>query len=95
MNSYFLKVTSADRNEVAVSPCVGCDDNSVNLLVYNLDKSSFYNFTINSNNSVGEQSTTAASFCKQYISILNFLDNYISFKLLCHWVQDCTVYNVV
>ena len=49
MNSHFLKLTSADGNEVAVSPCVGCDKNSVNLLVDNLDGSSFYNFTIKSN----------------------------------------------
>ena len=66
MNSYFLKVTSADGNEVAVSTCVECY-NSVILLVENLDFSSFYNFIIKSNNSIGEQSTTAASFCKQYI----------------------------
>ena len=54
MNSYYLKVTSADGNEVAVSACVGCD-NSVILLVENFDLSSFYNFTINSNNRIGEQ----------------------------------------
>ena len=71
MNSYFLKVTSADGNEVAVSPCVGCDDNLVNLLVDNLNLSLFYIFIIKSSNSIGEQSTTAASFCKQYISIPN------------------------
>ena len=65
MNSYFLIVTNADGNEVAMSSCVGCDD-SVHLLVKNLSLSSFYNFIIKSNNSVGEQSTTAASFCKQY-----------------------------
>ena len=65
MNSYYLKVASADGNEVAVSACVGCD-NSVILLVDNLNLSSFYKFIIMSNNSIGEQSTTAASFCKQY-----------------------------
>ena len=68
MNSYLLIITSADGNEVAVSPCVGCDDNSVNLLVDNLNMSSFYKLTIKSNNSIGEQSTTAASFCKQTIN---------------------------
>ena len=64
MNSYYLKVASADGNEVDVSACVGCD-NSVILLVENLNLSSFYNFTIKSDNSIGEQSTTAASLCKQ------------------------------
>ena len=64
VNSYFLKVTNADGNTVAVSPCVECG-NSINLLVKNLNFSSFYNFTIKSNNSIGEQLTTAASFCKQ------------------------------
>ena len=68
MNSYFLIVTNADGNELALSLCVGCDDNSVNLLVENLNLSSFYKFIIKSNNSIGEQSTTAASFCKQYIN---------------------------
>ena len=64
MNSYFLNVTCAEGNEVAVSRCVGCgDDNSVNLLVEKLNFSSFYNFIIKSNNSIGEQSTTAVSFC--------------------------------
>ena len=71
VNSYFLKVTSADGRDVAVSPCVRCDDNSVNLLVKNLNLSSFYNFIIKSNNSIGEYSTTAISFCKQWIAIPN------------------------
>ena len=62
-------VTSADGNELTVSLCVGSDENSVNILVHNLDKSLFYYFTIKSNNSIGEQSTTAASFCKQYINL--------------------------
>ena len=69
MNSYFVIVTSADGNEVAVSLCVGCDDNSVNLLVDNLSFSSFYKLTIKSNNSMGEQSTTVASFCKYTFNV--------------------------
>ena len=68
MNSYFLIVTNADGNELGMSLCVGCSDNSVNLLVDNLNLSSFYKFIIKSNNSIGEQSATAASFCKQYIN---------------------------
>ena len=68
MNSYFLIVTNADGNELAVSACVGCSDNSVHLLVENLNLSSFYKFIIKSNNSIGEHSTTAALFCKQYIN---------------------------
>ena len=65
MNSYFLIVTNEDGNEVAKSSCIGFDD-SVSLLVKNLSLSSFYNFAIKSSNSIGEQTTTAASFCKQY-----------------------------
>ena len=45
MNTYYLKLTCADGNEVAVSPCVGCDENSVNLLFDNLGKSSFSQFS--------------------------------------------------
>ena len=69
MNSYFVTVTSAVGNEVAVSPCVGCNDNSINLLVKNLYLSSFYKLTIKSNNSIGEQSTTVASFCKYTFNV--------------------------
>ena len=43
-------------------------DVRITLLVDNLNLSSFYKFIIKSNNSIGEQSTTAASFCKQYIN---------------------------
>ena len=85
VNSYLLTVTNANGNEVAVSPCVECD-NSVSLLVENLDLSLFYNFTIKSSNNIGEQSTTAVSFCKQYISTPHCLENYIHFKLLCHCI---------
>ena len=67
MNSYYLKVASADGNEVAVSACVGCD-NSVILLVKILNLSSFYKFIIKCNNRIGEQSTSAASICEQYIN---------------------------
>ena len=66
VNSYLLTVTSADGNEVAVSPCVGCYDEFVTLLVENLNLSSFYNFTIISSNSIGKQSTKVSPFCKQY-----------------------------
>ena len=76
MNSYCLTVTNADGNEVTASPCVGSDNEFV---IENLNMSSFYYFTIISNNSIGEQSTKVAPFCKQHIY---FLIKYIDFKLL-------------
>ena len=65
MNYYCLEVTSAGRNEVAISPCVMSEDGHVRLLVENLTESSSYNFTIISNNSIGEQSTAAVLFSKK------------------------------
>ena len=62
MNSYCVKVTNAEGNKVAKSPCVRSDDRHVHLLVEELNESSSYNFTIISNNSIGEQSTTAFPF---------------------------------
>ena len=66
---------------------------TVNLSVDNLDNSSYYNITLKSSNSIGEQSTTAASFCKHTHYYTQFLDNYfyLRSKLLCHWVRDCIV----
>ena len=72
MNSYYLKVTCTDGNEVAVSPYVGCDENSVNLLVDNLDNSLFYNFTIKCNNSKASNQLQQLHSVSIYISILNF-----------------------
>ena len=64
-DSYCLTLTSAEPNEDIISSCVGSDNgSSINLSVENLKFSSFYNFTIVSNNSIGQQSTTAASFCE-------------------------------
>ena len=62
MNSYCLKVTNAEGNEVAMSLRVRCDDRHVLLLVEDLNESSSYNFTIISSNSIGEQSTAAIPF---------------------------------
>ena len=62
MNSYCLKVTNAEGNEVAMSLCAKSDVRQVHLLVEDLNESSAYNFTIISNNSIGEQSTAAVSF---------------------------------
>ena len=62
MNSYCLKVTNAEGNEVAMSLCVRSDDRHVHLLVEDLNESSSYNFTIISSNSIGEQSTAAIPF---------------------------------
>ena len=59
MNSYCLKVTTAEGNEVAMSLCVRSDDTHVHLLVEDLNENSSYNFTIISSNSIGEQSTAA------------------------------------
>ena len=65
MDSYCLTLTSAERNEDIMSSCVGFDNgSSISLSVENLNFSSFYNFTIVFNNSIGQQSTTAASFCE-------------------------------
>ena len=60
MNTYCLKVASAEGSEVAMSPCDRSEDRLVHLLVENLTEGFSYNFTIISNNSVGEQSTAAA-----------------------------------
>ena len=62
MNAYSLIVTNAEGNEVAMSLCVSSDDGHVHLLVEDLNESSSYNFTIISNNSIGEQSTAAIPF---------------------------------
>ena len=62
MNSYCLKVTNAEGNKVAMSFCARSDVRQVHLLVEDLNESSAYNFTIISNNSIGEQSTAAVSF---------------------------------
>ena len=71
MNSYCLKLTSAEPNEDIMPSCVRSDDkSSISISVENLNFSSFYNFTIVSNNSIGQQSTTAASFCKHCIYII-------------------------
>ena len=64
MNSYCVRVTNAEGNKVAKSPCVRSDDSHVNLLVEDLNESSSYNFTIISSNSIGEQSTAAIPFSK-------------------------------
>ena len=69
MNTYCLKVTSAEGSEIDMSPCVKSEDRLVHLLVENLPESSSYNFTIISHNSVGEQSTAAVSFCKLLIQL--------------------------
>ena len=69
-----IVTTNADGNEVAALPCVG-DDEFVTLLIKNLNLSSFYYFTIVSQNGIGEQSTKATPFCKYYISIPNFWIN--------------------
>ena len=61
MNSYCLKVTNAEGNKVAMSPCIS-DDRYVHLLVEDLNESSSYNFTIISSNSIGELSTAAIPF---------------------------------
>ena len=68
MNSYCLKVTNAEGKKVATSLCVRSDDRHVHLLVEDLNESSSYNFTIESNNSTGEQSTAAIP--------LSMYDNY-------------------
>ena len=67
MNTHCLKVASTEGSEVAKSPCVRSEDRLVHLLVENLPESSSYNFTIISNNSVGEQSIAAISFRKYNI----------------------------
>ena len=64
MNTYYLKVASAEGSEVAMSPCVRSEDRLVHLHVQNLPESYSYKFTIISNNSVGEQSTAAIPFRK-------------------------------
>ena len=61
MNSYCLKVTNAEGNKVAMSPCRS-DDTHVHLLVEDLNENLSYNFTIISSNSIGEQSTAAFPF---------------------------------
>ena len=65
MNSYCLKVTNAEGNEVAMSPCRS-DDRHVHLVVEILIKNLSYNFTIITSNSIGEQSTAAIPFSKTY-----------------------------
>ena len=62
MNSYCLKLTNAEGNEVVMSLCVRSDDRHVHLLVEDLNESSAYKFTITSSSSIGEQSTTAFPF---------------------------------
>ena len=65
MNTYCVSVITAEGNEV-LSHCVRSDDRYIDVLVKNLVWNTFYNFSIISNNSLGQQSTAAISFCKEY-----------------------------
>ena len=65
MNTYCLSVITAEGNEV-LSHCVRSDNGYINVLVENLVWNTSYNFSIISNNSLGQQSTVAISFCKEY-----------------------------
>ena len=64
MNTYCLSVITTEGNEV-LSHCVRCDDGYVHVLAENLLWNTSYNFSIISNNNLGQQSTTALSFCKE------------------------------
>ena len=65
MNTYCVSVITAEGNEV-LSLCVRSDDGYIHILVQNLVWNTSYNFSIISNNSFGQQSTAAISFCKEY-----------------------------
>ena len=82
MNSYCLKVTSAEGNEVAMSPCTS-GDGHVHLLVEDLNENLSFNFTIVSSNSIGEQSTT---FSKTYYTEVPNEDIVISFNSIVYIV---------
>ena len=65
MNTYCLSVIIAEGNEV-LSRCVRSDDGYIHVLVQNMVWNTSYNFSIISNNSLGQQSTAAISLCKEY-----------------------------
>ena len=62
MNNYCLSVISA---KVGMSSCVRSDDGNIHVLMKNLVWNTSYNFSIISNNNLGQQSTAAISFCKE------------------------------
>ena len=68
MNTYCLSVTTAEGKEVTIFSCVRSDDRSVHLLVEYLMRNTSYSFSIISNNTLGQQSTTAILFCKENLS---------------------------
>ena len=65
MNTYCLKVTSAEGNELAISSCVRSDDGCIVILVDNLAWNTSYIFYIISKNNIGQQSTAGISLCKE------------------------------
>ena len=65
MNTYCLSVTSAEGSEVARSRCVRSSDGYIHVLVDKLVWNTSYNFSIISNNNLGQQSSATMSFCKE------------------------------
>ena len=65
MNTYCLSVSSAEGSEVAMSRCVRSNEEYIHVLVEKLVWNTSYNFSVISNNSLGQQSTAAMSFCKE------------------------------
>ena len=65
MNTYCLNVTRADGSDIAMSTCVRSDNGFVHVFVENLVWMTSYNFSIVSDNNLGQQSTAAISFCKE------------------------------
>ena len=64
MNIYCLTVTRADGSHIAMSTCVRSDIGFIHVLVENFVWTTSYNFSIISNNNLG-QSTAAIFFCKE------------------------------
>ena len=65
MNTYCLSVSSAEGSEVTMSRCVRSNEEYIHVLVEKLVWNTSYNFSVISNNSLGQQSTAAMSFCKE------------------------------
>ena len=65
MNIYCLNMTRAEGSDIAMATCVRSDNGFVHVLVENLVWMTSYNFSIISNNNLGQQSTTAIIFCKE------------------------------
>jgi len=64
MNFFCLDVNNKERNETAMTYCVKSSDGPIYLVAEELNKNTLYIFTIISNNSIEQQSTTAVQFCK-------------------------------